>query len=112
MSVGLCWSALGYLGSMVCWGTVRQECLGFSVTAWSFHSFFCFGTLFLFFYFFIPKLLKAFVLIDVIEFLLFCLCVPSPHFKTRVWVVEQEAVFGQLAGRWGGGEVNPEMGKT
>jgi hypothetical protein len=51
VSVGLCWSTLGYLGSMVCWGTVREECLGFSVTAWSFHSFFCFCSLFILFYF-------------------------------------------------------------
>lgn len=82
MSVGLCWSALGYLGSMVCWGTGREESLGFSVTAWSFHSLFCFCTLF---YFFIPKPLKAFVLIDVIEFLLFFLCVPSPISKLGCW---------------------------
>lgn len=84
MSVGLCLSALGYLGPVVCWGDRQKRVFGLLgncvVLSLLFLLLPSFSTLF-----FNPKPLQAFVLIDVIGFLLFFLCVPSPISKLGCW---------------------------
>lgn len=83
MSVGLCWSALGYLGSIGVLGNRQRRVFGLlgNCVVLSFLLLF----LHFIYIFFIPKPLKAFVLIDVIEFLPFFLCVPSPVSKLGCW---------------------------